>query len=70
MNLSAVIFKRTVSWPKVTRTLAITVVSGIILTVFIDTDRRSQFRQRYVEGYPTFATVGLFASLTAELSAP
>ncbi|SJN19763.1 hypothetical protein FM109_02625 [Vibrio casei] len=45
-------------------------VSGIILTVFIDTDRRSQFRQRYVEGYPTFATVGLFASLTAELSAP
>lgn len=35
MNLSAVIFKRTVSWPKVTRTLAITVVSGIILTVFM-----------------------------------
>lgn len=69
----AVIFKRTVSWPKVTRALAIIVVSGIILTVsmfLLMLTEEASFDKVMFEVISAFATVGLSAGLTAELSEP
>lgn len=67
----AVIFKRTVSWPKVTRALAIIVVSGIVLTVsmfLLMVTEQANFDQVVFEVISAFATVGLTTGLTSQLS--
>lgn len=69
----AVIFRRTISWPKVTRSLAIIVVSGIILTVsmfLLMLTEKASFGVVMFETISAFATVGVSAGLTAELSEP
>ncbi|WP_105901379.1 TrkH family potassium uptake protein [Vibrio gangliei] len=69
----AVLFRRTISWPKVTRALAIIVVSGIILTVsmfMLMITEKATFGQVMFEVISAFATVGVSAGLTAELSEP
>ncbi|OEF23489.1 TrkH family potassium uptake protein [Vibrio rumoiensis] len=68
-----VMFKRTVSWPKVTRSLAIIVVSGIILTgsmFLLMLTEKASFDKVLFETISAFATVGLTAGLTAQLSEP
>ncbi|MCF7353279.1 TrkH family potassium uptake protein [Vibrio sp. CK2-1] len=69
----AVLFRRTVSWPKVTRALAIIVVSGIILTgsmFLLMLTEKASFDKVMFETISAFATVGVSAGLTAELSEP
>lgn len=68
-----VLFRRTISWPKVTRALAIIVVSGIILTLsmfLLMVTEKATFGQVMFEVISAFATVGVSAGLTAELSEP
>ncbi|WP_153448694.1 TrkH family potassium uptake protein [Vibrio algicola] len=70
---NVVMFRRTVSWPKVTRSLAIIVVSGIILTFsmfLLMLTEKASFEKVMFETISAFATVGLSAGLTAELSEP
>lgn len=69
----AVLFKRTIGWPRVTRALAIIVVSGIILTVsmfMLMLTEKATFTQVMFEVISAFATVGVSAGLTAQLSEP
>ncbi len=66
-----VMFKRTISWPHVTRALAIIVVSGIVLTTamfLLMLTESASFDKIMFETISAFATVGLTAGLTAELS--
>ncbi|AXT70300.1 TrkH family potassium uptake protein [Vibrio sp. dhg] len=68
-----VIFKRTVNWPTVTKSLAIIVVSGAILTTamfLLMITEDAAFDRVMFETISAFATVGLSAGLTAELSEP
>ncbi|SDH18685.1 trk system potassium uptake protein TrkH [Vibrio xiamenensis] len=68
-----VMFKRTVSWPTVTKALAIIVVSGAILTsamFLLMLTEKASFEQILFETISAFATVGVSAGLTAELSEP
>ena len=68
-----VMFKRTVSWSVVTKSLAIIVVSGAILTVamfLLMLTEKASFDKVLFETISAFATVGLTAGLTAELSEP
>lgn len=68
-----VMFQRTVSWPTVTKALAIIVVSGAILTVamfLLMLTETAPFEQILFETISAFATVGLTTGLTAELSEP
>lgn len=66
-----VMFKRTVNWPTVTKSLAIIVVSGAILTTamfLLMLTEKASFDKVMFETISAFATVGLTAGLTAELS--
>ncbi|MCP3699829.1 MAG: Ktr system potassium transporter B [Aliivibrio sp.] len=66
-----VMFKRTVGWPIVTKSLAIIVVSGSILSIAMFTlmlTEQAGFDKVMFEVISAFATVGLTAGLTAELS--
>ena len=68
-----VIFRRSVSWPTVTKALAIIVVSGAILTLamfLLMITEKATFAQVIFETISAFATVGLTAGLTAQLSEP
>ncbi len=68
-----VMFKRTVNWPTVTKSLAIIVVSGAILTTamfLLMLTEKASFDKVMFETISAFATVGLTAGLTAELSEP
>lgn len=68
-----VMFKRTIDWPVVTKSLAIIVVSGAILTsamFMLMLTEKSGFDKVMFETISAFATVGLTAGLTAELSEP
>ncbi|NAW57436.1 MULTISPECIES: TrkH family potassium uptake protein [unclassified Vibrio] len=68
-----VLFKRTISWPTVTKALAIIVVSGLLLTTamfLLMLTEQSSFDKVMFETISAFATVGLTAGLTAELSEP
>lgn len=68
-----VMFRRTVSWPTVTKALAIIVVSGAILTLAMFSlmvTEQATFAQVVFETISAFATVGLTAGLTAQLSEP
>jgi len=68
-----VMFQRTVSWPTVTKALAIIVVSGAILTIsmfLLMLTETAPFEQILFETISAFATVGLTTGLTAELSEP
>ncbi len=68
-----VMFKRTVSWPTVTKALAIIVVSGAILTsamFMLMLTEKASFEQILFETISAFATVGVSAGLTAQLSEP
>jgi len=68
-----VMFKRTVGWPVVTKSLAIIVVSGAILTLamfLLMLTEKASFEKVLFETISAFATVGLTAGLTAELSEP
>ncbi|TFH89910.1 TrkH family potassium uptake protein [Vibrio ouci] len=68
-----VMFKRTVGWPVVTKSLAIIVVSGAILTIamfLLMLTENASFDKVLFETISAFATVGLTAGLTAELSEP
>ncbi|MEF1283809.1 MULTISPECIES: TrkH family potassium uptake protein [unclassified Vibrio] len=68
-----VMFKRTVGWPVVTKSLAIIVVSGAILTIamfLLMITEQASFDKVMFETISAFATVGLTAGLTAELSEP
>ena len=68
-----VIFRRTVNWPTVTKSLAIIVVSGAILTTamfLLMLTENATFDKVMFETISAFATVGLTAGLTAELSEP
>tara|TARA_Y100001956_G_scaffold82310_1_gene102689 strand:+ start:626 stop:1993 length:1368 start_codon:yes stop_codon:yes gene_type:complete len=68
-----VMFKRTVDWTVVTKSLAIIVVSGAILTAAMFAlmlTERASFDKVMFETISAFATVGLTAGLTAELSEP
>ncbi|CAM2805437.1 TrkH family potassium uptake protein [Vibrio mytili] len=68
-----VMFKRTVNWPTVTKSLAIIVVSGAILTTamfLLMLTENAPFDKILFETISAFATVGLTAGLTAELSEP
>lgn len=68
-----VMFQRTVNWPTVTKSLAIIVVSGAILTTamfLLMITEQAQFDKVMFETISAFATVGLTAGLTAELSEP
>ncbi len=68
-----VMFKRTVSWPTVTKALAIIVVSGAILTsamFLLMLTEQASFEKILFETISAFATVGVSAGLTAELSEP
>jgi len=68
-----VIFKRTVNWQTVTKSLAIIVVSGAILTTamfLLMITEKAAFDKVMFETISAFATVGLTAGLTAELSEP
>ncbi|WP_367990173.1 TrkH family potassium uptake protein [Vibrio sp. NTOU-M3] len=66
-----VMFKRTVNWPTVTKALAIIVVSGAMLTTamfLLMLTEQASFDKVMFETISAFATVGLTAGLTAELS--
>ncbi|MDD9176501.1 Ktr system potassium transporter B [Aliivibrio finisterrensis] len=66
-----VMFKRTVGWPIVTKSLAIIVVSGSLLSIAMFTlmlTEQAGFDKVMFEVISAFATVGLTAGLTAELS--
>lgn len=68
-----VMFKRTVNWQTVTKSLAIIVVSGAILTsamFLLMLTEKASFDKVMFETISAFATVGLTAGLTAELSEP
>ncbi|PQJ84732.1 TrkH family potassium uptake protein [Aliivibrio sifiae] len=68
-----VMFKRTVSWPIVTKSLAIIVVSGSLLSIAMFSlmlTENTGFDKVMFEVISAFATVGLTAGLTAELSEP
>lgn len=68
-----VMFRRTVGWPVVTKSLAIIVVSGAILTIamfLLMLTEKASFDKVLFETISAFATVGLTAGLTAELSEP
>ncbi|MDG3085788.1 TrkH family potassium uptake protein [Vibrio hannami] len=66
-----VMFNKSVSWPTVTRSLAIIVVSGtvIVASMFLLTiTEQASFDKIMFEVISAFATVGLTAGLTAELT--
>ncbi len=66
-----VLFKRTVGWPTVTKSLAIIVVSGSVLSIAIFIlmlTENADFNLVVFEVISAFATVGLTAGLTADLS--
>ncbi len=66
-----VMFRRTVSWPTVTKALAIIVVSGALLTLsmfLLMLTEKAPFERILFETISAFATVGLTTGLTAELS--
>ncbi len=66
-----VMFHRTVSWPTVTKALAIVVVSGALLTLsmfLLMLTEKAPFERILFETISAFATVGLSTGLTAELS--
>lgn len=66
-----VMFKKTVSWPTVTRSLAIIVVSGLVITVsmfLLMLTEQASFDKVMFEVISAFATVGLTAGLTADLT--
>lgn len=66
-----VMFKRTIDWTVVTKSLAIIVVSGAILTsamFLLMLTEKASFDKVMFETISAFATVGLTAGLTAELS--
>ncbi|UTT86779.1 TrkH family potassium uptake protein [Vibrio pelagius] len=68
-----VMFKRTVSWQAVTKSLAIIVVSGAMLTTamfLLMLTEKAPFDRVVFEVISAFATVGLSAGLTANLSEP
>ncbi|MEH0723723.1 TrkH family potassium uptake protein [Vibrio alginolyticus] len=68
-----VMFKRTINWQTVTKSLAIIVVSGAILTsamFLLMLTEKASFDKVMFETISAFATVGLTAGLTAELSEP
>lgn len=68
-----VIFQRTVSWSTVMKSLAIIVVSGAILTTamfLLMITEDAAFDKVMFETISAFATVGVTAGLTAELSEP
>lgn len=68
-----VMFQRTVGWQVVTKSLAIIVVSGAILTTamfLLMLTEQASFEKVLFETISAFATVGLTAGLTAELSEP
>jgi trk system potassium uptake protein TrkH len=68
-----VMFRRTVGWPVVTKSLAIIVVSGAILTIamfLLMLTEKASFDKVLFETISAFATVGLTAGLTADLSEP
>lgn len=68
-----VMFKRTVSWQAVTKSLAIIVVSGAMLTTamfLLMLTEKAAFDRVMFEVISAFATVGLTAGLTANLSEP
>ncbi len=66
-------FHRTVNWPTVTKALAIIVVSGALLTTamfLLMLTENARFEVVLFETISAFATVGLSAGLSAELSEP
>ena len=66
-----VMFKRTVGWPIVTKSLAIIVVSGSLLSLAMFSlmlTEKAGFDKVMFEVISAFATVGLTAGLTANLS--
>ncbi|ELL7086464.1 TrkH family potassium uptake protein [Vibrio fluvialis] len=68
-----VMFHRTVNWPTVTKALAIIVVSGALLTTamfLLMLTENARFEVVLFETISAFATVGLSAGLSAELSEP
>ncbi|AAW87474.1 potassium uptake protein KtrB [Aliivibrio fischeri ES114] len=70
---NVVMFKRTIGWPIVTKSLAIIVVSGSLLSIAMFSlmlTEKAGFDKVMFEVISAFATVGLTAGLTAELSEP
>ena len=68
-----VLFKRTISNQTVTKSLAIIVVSGIVLTIAMFAlmiTEKAPFYEVMFETISAFATVGVTAGLTATLSEP
>ncbi|MCL9780111.1 TrkH family potassium uptake protein [Vibrio sp. S4M6] len=68
-----VMFKRTVNWQIVTKSLAIIVVSGALLTTamfLLMITEKASFVKVVFETVSAFSTVGLTAGLTAHLSEP
>jgi len=68
-----VMFKRTVTWQAVTKSLAIIVVSGALLTTamfLLMLTEKAAFDRVMFEVISAFATVGLTAGLTANLTEP
>ncbi|MGF1808084.1 Ktr system potassium transporter B, partial [Aliivibrio sifiae] len=68
---NVVMFKRTVGWPIVTKSLAIIVVSGLLLSIAMFSlmlTEKAGFDKVMFEVISAFATVGLTAGLTANLS--
>ncbi|MCG6266831.1 TrkH family potassium uptake protein [Vibrio furnissii] len=68
-----VMFKRTINWPTVTKALAIIVVSGALLTIamfLLMLTEQASFEAVLFETISAFATVGLTAGLSAQLSEP
>nr|WP_318465489.1 TrkH family potassium uptake protein [Photobacterium leiognathi] len=68
-----VLFKRTISYQTVTKSLAIIVVSGIVLTIAMFAlmiTEKAPFYEVMFETISAFATVGVTAGLTATLSEP
>jgi trk system potassium uptake protein TrkH len=68
-----VMFHRTVNWPTVTKALAIIVVSGVLLILamfLLMVTEKASFESVVFETISAFATVGLSAGLSAELSEP
>ncbi|MGO1298106.1 MAG: TrkH family potassium uptake protein [Vibrio sp.] len=68
---SIVLFKRSISWPTVTKALAIIIVSGSILMMsmfLLMITEQASFEQVVFETISAFGTVGLSVGLTAHLS--
>lgn len=68
---SIVLFKRSISWPTVTKALAIIIVSGSILMVsmfLLLITEKAPFEQVVFETISAFGTVGLSFGLTAHLT--